>query len=60
MLPETADGHRLFVDGKVIPVKDLKAVVPCGTREVKIGSRGTARTLDVACSGETAIPAEPR
>jgi len=39
-------------------VKNLRATVACGEREVRIGSRGTNQTLDVACGGETALPAD--
>ena len=61
LLPPEADGHRLFVDGKVVEVKNAKAVVACGAREIKIGSRGVAQTVDVACGGETKLtaPREP-
>jgi hypothetical protein len=57
VLPKEADDHRVFVDDRVVRVKSLRAVVPCGKREIKIGSRGIPRTLDVACGGETEVPA---
>jgi hypothetical protein len=60
VLPEAASGHRVFVDGKSVDIKSSRAVVQCGTREIRIGSRGTPRTIDVACGRETAIPADPR
>jgi predicted nucleic acid-binding Zn-ribbon protein len=60
VLPQEAADHRVFVDGKVVPVKNSRAVVPCGSHEVRIGSRGAPRTLDVACGGETTLPVEPR
>jgi len=60
LLPPAASKHRVYVDGKVIEVKNLRATVACGEREVRIGSRGTNQTLDVACGGETALPADPR
>lgn len=60
VLPDEAADHRVFVDGRVVPVKNLRAVVRCGTREIRIGSRGTSRTLDVACGGETVVPAPTR
>ena len=59
VLPQEAEDHRVFVDGKVVPVKNSRAVVPCGTREIRIGSRGTPRTVDVACGAETTVPADP-
>ena len=40
VLPQEASDHRVFVDGRVVPVKNSRAVVPCGTREVRIGSHG--------------------
>jgi len=58
VLPQEAEDHRVFVDGKVVPVKNSRAVVPCGTREIRIGSRGTPRTLDIACGAETTVPAD--
>jgi hypothetical protein len=58
VLPDEASGHRVFVDGRVVRVRKSRAVVPCGSREIRIGSRGTPRTLDVACGGDTAVPAE--
>ena len=60
VLPQQAAAHRVFVDNRVVRVENLRAVVPCGAREIRIGSRGTPRTLDVACGGETAVPANPR
>ena len=59
VVPQEAAEHRVFVDGRVVPIKNSRAVVPCGSREIRIGSHGTARTLDVACGGETAVPADP-
>jgi hypothetical protein len=60
VLPRDADGHRVFVDGEVVDINRSRAVVACGTREVRIGSRGTARKFDVACGGETEIPPDTR
>jgi hypothetical protein len=56
-LPPEAAGHRLFVDGKVVEVNDSRAVVGCGPREIKMGSRGAPQTIDVACGGTTEVPA---
>jgi hypothetical protein len=35
-------------------------VVPCGSHEIRIGSRGMPRTLDIACGAETEVTADPR
>ena len=59
LLPDDASGHRLFVDGKVIDFKGTRVTVPCGSHVVQVGSRGTARNLDIKCGGETTVPAEP-
>jgi len=60
VLPGSAAGHRVFVDGRLVEVKSSRASVPCGSHEVRIGSSGTVRKLDIACGGETALPEEPR
>jgi hypothetical protein len=54
-LPVEADGHRVFVDGHKVEVKNLRVVVPCGKHEVQIGTQGELKTLDVACTGETEL-----
>src|SRR5262249_2421938 len=56
VLAEERAGHRLFVDGKVVPVKSARAVVACGTREIRVGRDGTPKMLDVACGRETTLP----
>jgi hypothetical protein len=58
VLPQEAEEHRVYVDGHVVRVKNSRAVVPCGTREIRIGSRGTSKTVGVVCGGETTVPAD--
>ena len=60
VLPPEAADHRVFVDGKVVPVKGSRAVVTCGSHEIRIGSHGTPQTLDVACGAETTVPPDPQ
>ena len=60
VLPASAAKHRVFVDGRLVEVKNSRASVPCGSHEVRIGSSGMERKLDIACGGETALPDEPR
>ncbi len=55
VLPESAAGHRVFVDGRVTEVKSGRIIVPCGSHSVRIGSSGTEQKLDVECGGATAI-----
>jgi hypothetical protein len=57
VLPPSAAGHRVYVDGKVVDVKDSRSTVTCGTHEIRIGSSGSARTLDVTSGGETVMSA---
>ena len=59
VLPREAAEHRLFVDGHVVPVKNSRAVVRCGSHEIRIGSHGTAQTVDVACGIETEVAMDP-
>jgi hypothetical protein len=60
VLPASAAGHRVFVDGRLVEVKNSRASVPCGSHEVRIGSSGMGRKLDIECGGETVLPDEPR
>jgi hypothetical protein len=46
----------VYVDGRVVEVKNSRASVPCGGHEVRIGSSGTARKFDIVCGGETELP----
>lgn len=55
VLPPDADGHRIFVDGRRLQPANGRIEVPCGKREIQIGSRGEPRLLDIACGGETAV-----
>jgi hypothetical protein len=53
-LPDTAKGHRLFVDGKVLNEPDTDAryvVATCGKHKVQIGSTGKEQVLDLPCRG---------
>jgi hypothetical protein len=52
-LAAAASSHRLFVDGQV--AKGGSAVVTCGSHVVKVGSRGTAHRLVVACGQELIV-----
>jgi hypothetical protein len=60
VLPPSAEGHRVYVDGKIVQVKGSRAKVSCGSHEIKIGSSGTAQKLDVSCGGETVLAEAPR
>lgn len=51
-LPESAKGHRIFVDGRALNEGDVRYVVAsCGKHKVQIGSTGKEQTLDLPCGG---------
>ena len=51
MLPKWAAQRRVYVDGKLQGNGPNQLVVACGSREVKIGSSGQPKTLQVPCGG---------
>jgi tetratricopeptide (TPR) repeat protein len=52
-LPKGSAVHRIFVDGKTYSANASdQLVVLCGHREIRIGSAGTARPIEVPCGGE--------
>lgn len=51
LLPKWAMQRRVYVDGRLIGDGPEKLVVPCGSREVKIGSSGKPKTIAVPCGG---------
>jgi hypothetical protein len=48
-------GHRVFVDGRVVGEGPGPLQVPCGSHEVKVGSLGTPKTLDLPCGAAITI-----
>ena len=54
-LPASAAGHRVFVDGKLVPTSLGTAVVDCGTRTVKIGHDGRDQVIEVPCGGRIRV-----
>ena len=48
-----AEGHRLWVDGRLMP--DWRADVDCGEHLVQVGSAGTPRSVDVRCDSEVIV-----
>jgi hypothetical protein len=59
-LPPSAEGHRVYVDGKIVQVKDSRATVSCGPHEIRIGSSGTLQKLEVTCGGVSVLEEPPR
>lgn len=52
LLGPHARGHRIFVDDRFEGDGKERLMVRCGSRSVRIGSQGKARTLDVPCGKE--------
>jgi hypothetical protein len=53
--PPSADGHRIYVDGKVVGEPPAPIVVACGQHLVKVGSRGRDRTMLVPCGDSVMV-----
>jgi hypothetical protein len=47
--PTAANGHRIYIDGRVVGEPPAPIVVACGQHVVKVGSRGHARTMLIPC-----------
>lgn len=54
-LPPLADGHRVYVDGKMVAVAPAPVRVACGRRTIRVGSAGRDREIDVPCRGHVAV-----
>ncbi len=50
--PAGADGHRIFVDGKLVGQAPITVSLSCGSHVVRVGSHGRPRRIDVPCGGE--------
>jgi tetratricopeptide (TPR) repeat protein len=50
--PESARGHRVFVDGRVRGGSGDPIRLPCGPHEVRVGSAGRRQQILVPCNGE--------
>jgi len=55
--PESARGHRVFVDGRVRGGAGDPIRLPCGPHEVRVGSAGRKQQIRLPCGGE--IDVEP-
>ncbi len=55
-LPAYAEGHRVFLDGRVLPVvAGTPTTIKCGRHMLKIGSTRRARSVDFACGREVIV-----
>jgi hypothetical protein len=54
--PAYAQGHRVFIDGRLVAVADgTPTKVKCGRHMVKIGSARKPRVLDFACGRDVVV-----
>lgn len=51
VLPKWAAQRRVYVDGKLQGNGPNQLVVACGSREIRVGSSGQPKTLQVPCGG---------
>lgn len=54
-LPESARGHRIYVDGRVMTVGAEPIKVKCGMHTIKIGSSGKPRSIELPCGRDLTI-----
>src|SRR5690606_4304059 len=54
-LPPSADGHRVYVDGRMLGVPPAAIRVRCGQRTIKVGSQGREQSVAVPCGGAVEI-----
>ncbi len=55
VLPASAAGHRIFIDGKVASEGTAPIRVRCGSHLVRIGSAGEERKVAVPCGGSVSL-----
>jgi hypothetical protein len=48
-------GRRVFVRGHVVGETPHALLVTCGTAPLKVGSRGSTRTVDIPCGQEISL-----
>lgn len=55
-LPAYAQGHRVFLDGRIVAVADGTPMkMKCGRHMLKIGSLRRARVVDLACGRDVVV-----
>ena len=53
--PDSAAGHRIFLDGRVVGEGTAPIRVPCGQHSVRVGSAGRLQNVDVPCGQSVAV-----
>jgi hypothetical protein len=55
VLPQSAKLHRVYIDGRLTEMADMRITTTCGVRDVRIGSQGRTVKVDVPCGAETTV-----
>jgi hypothetical protein len=55
VLPAAAEGHRIYVDGRITGGPTSGISVPCGPHILKVGSRGRKQNVLVPCRGNVFV-----
>lgn len=53
--PESARGHRVYVDGQLLSTGAEPAKIKCGSHTIKIGAAGKAKSVDLPCGDDYAF-----
>jgi eukaryotic-like serine/threonine-protein kinase len=54
-MPASADGHRIFVDGRTVSEGTDPVRIHCGPHEIRIGSAGRLQNVNVPCGTTLAL-----
>lgn len=54
--PPGADGHRVYVDGRMVGQPPAPLVIPCGIHAIKVGSQGRTQNLLLRCGEHVRVP----
>ncbi|MGO8995168.1 MAG: hypothetical protein ACLQVI_17775 [Polyangiaceae bacterium] len=55
----TVAGHRIFIDGRLAGEGPRALSLSCGPHQLRIGSAGAIRAIDVPCGGEVVVGETP-
>jgi hypothetical protein len=54
--PPGADGHRVYIDGRMVGQPPAPLVIPCGIHAIKVGSQGRTQNLLLRCGEHVRVP----
>ncbi|MBS2020252.1 MAG: hypothetical protein JST00_45755 [Deltaproteobacteria bacterium] len=55
VFPESARGHRIWVDGTMVTASEKPTMLKCGHRKIQIGSAGKLRKIDLPCGKQIVL-----